>query len=174
MQSEIYKNVTESLIKGLVSGFSTSLVNYWYIWALLAVVGISRLTFGIYHLYKLNKAGLPQIDKMSGSEFEDFLGQLFRRLGYKVELVGRTADYGADLIIEGNGVKTVVQAKCWNGPVNVKAIQEINTAKAHYNASEAMAVTNSRFTSNARTLAQENNVQLVDREKLASLILQRQ
>jgi len=174
MQSEIYKQVTETLLKGLISGFSTSLINFWYIWALLAAVGISRLAFGIYHLYKLNKAGLPQIDKMSGSEFEEFLGQLFRRLGYKVELVGRTADYGADLIIERDGVKTAVQAKCWSSAVNVKAIQEINTAKAHYNASEAMTVTNSRFTSNARILAKENNVLLIDREKLASLILQKQ
>jgi restriction system protein len=174
MESEIYKQVGETMFKSLINGFATSLTNFWYIWTLLAVLGITRLALGFYHIYRLNKAGLPQIDKMSGPEFEDFLGQLFKRLGYKVELVGGMADYGADLIIEKNNTRTAVQAKCWNYPVNVKAIQEINTAKAHYNSTEALAVTNSRFTSNAITLANENHVQLVDRDKLAALILQKQ
>ena len=174
MQSEIYKQVSETMIKGLLNGFITSFKSMWYIWVLLALMGAVRLGFSFYHIWKLNKAGLPQIDKMSGTEFEDFLGQLFKKLGYKVEIVGGMADYGADLIIEKDNTRIAVQAKCWNYPVNVKAIQEINTAKAHYNATESMAVTNSRFTSNARTLANENHVQLVDREKLASLILQKQ
>lgn len=173
MQSEIYKNISDALFKGSISGLATSLTNFWYIWVMFAVVGIARLAFGFYHIYRLNKAGLPQIDKMSGPQFEDFLGQLFKRLGYKVEIVGGMADYGADLIIEKDNTRTAVQAKCWNYPVTVKAIQEINTAKAHYNATESMAVTNSRFTSNAITLANENHVELVDREKLASLILQK-
>lgn len=96
---------------------------------------------------------------------------LFNKLGYKVERVGKMADYGADLIIEKDGIRTAVQAKRWNGPVNVKAIQEINTAMAHYNATKALAVTNSRFTYNAARLARENHVELIDRQMLASLIL---
>lgn len=122
----------------------------------------------------MNKAGLPEVDKMSGEDFEIFLEQLFRNQGYKVERVGRRAEYGGDLLIELAGIRTAVQAKRCSNPVNVKAIQEIYTAKVHYAATEAMVVTNSRFTSNARTLEKENHVQLVDREKLASLILQKQ
>jgi len=78
------------------------------------------------------------------------------------------------LIIEKDSVKTVVQAKCWKNPVTVKAIQEINTSMAHYSATKAMVVTNSRFTSNAVTLAKENDVELIDRQRLASLILKKQ
>ncbi len=109
---------------------------------------------------------------MYGTDFEIFLKQLFIKLGYKVEVTGRMADYGADLTIEKDNIRTAVQAKCWRSPVTVKAIQEVTAAKAHYNATEAMVVTNSRFTSNARVLAEENHIRLVDREKLASLILQ--
>jgi HJR/Mrr/RecB family endonuclease len=111
---------------------------------------------------------------MSGEEFEMFLEQLFKRKGYKVERVGHVSDYGADLIIDKDGTKTAVQAKCWKNPVSVKAIQEINTSMAHYSATKAMVVTNSRFTSNAVTLAKENDVELIDRQKLASLILKKQ
>ncbi len=174
MQSEIYKQVSETMFRGLLNGFAISFKNFWYIWGLLAIIGTARLYVSFYHIYKLNKAGLPQIDKMSGTDFEDFLAQLFKKLGYKVELVGGMADYGADLIIEKDNTRIAVQAKCWNYPVNVKAIQEIYTAKAHYNATEAIAITNSHFTSNAITLANENHVKLIDREKLASLILQKQ
>jgi len=81
------------------------------------------------------------------------------------------ADYGGDLIIEKDNIKTAVQAKRCSNPVNVKAIQEIGTAKAHYGATKAMVVTNSRFTSNAIILAKENQIELVGRTKLASFIL---
>ena len=149
------------------------LIDLWPIWALIACTVIVIFSHSLYRLHKLNKAGLPEIDKMSGTEFELFLVQLFRRLGYKVEHVGGMADYGADLIIEKDNIRTAVQAKCWNYPVNVKAIQEIFTSKAHYNATEAMAVTNNRYTSTAIKLAAENHVELIDRYKLASLILKK-
>ncbi len=172
MQPDIYQQISETMLKGIINGLILSLRNLWYIWLLLAITAFTKLFLNLYRVHKLNKAGLPEIDKMSGTEFEEFLAQLFRRLGYKVELVGGMADYGADLIVEKDNVRTAVQAKCWKTPITVKAIQEINTAKAHYNATQAMVVTNSRFTSNARTLANENHVQLMDRAKLASLILQ--
>jgi restriction system protein len=53
-------------------------------------------------------------------------------------------------------------------------VQEITAAMAHYNATHAMIVTNSFFTSNAVNLARENYVELVDRQKLALLILKKQ
>lgn len=172
MQPEIYKQINGEMIYGISEGLVLSIKNLWYIWFLIFIVVLIRLSFNLYRIYKLNKAGLPEIDKMSGTEFEDFLAQLLKKSGYKVEQVGGIADYGADLIIEKENIRTAVQAKCWKTPITVKAIQEINTAKAHYNATEAMAITNSHFTSNAKTLANENHVQLVDRAKLASLILQ--
>lgn len=174
MHTDIYKQTSESIINGLFQGLKTSLFDFWYLWVFIGVVVILKISLSIYKIYKLNKAGVPQIDKMSGEEFEMFLEQLFKRKGYKVERVGHVSDYGADLIIDKDGTKTAVQAKCWKNPVSVKAIQEINTSMAHYSATKAMVVTNSRFTSNAVTLAKENDVELIDRQKLASLILKKQ
>ena len=173
MQEGFYKQISESINKSLLNGLLFALVNFWYIWLLLLIVVIVKITRRFNRIYKMNKAGLPEIDKMSGEDFEIFLEQLFKKHSYKVERVGRMADYGGDLIIEKNNIKTAVQAKRWNNPVNVKAIQEINTAKAHYDAIKAMVVTNSRFTSNAILLAKENQVELVDRKKLAALILKK-
>ncbi len=164
----------EIMVTGLVQGLKISLVNFWYLWILIVAIIIIKISFSLYKVHKLKKARLPQIDKMSGDEFESFLEQLFKRKGYRVEKVAHVADYGADLIIDKDNIKTAVQAKCWKNPVTVKAIQEIKTSLAHYNATKAMVVTNSCFTSNARTLAKENNVELIDRQKLASLILDKQ
>jgi restriction system protein len=162
------------MINGLLQGLKTTLANLWYLWVFIGAVVIIRISFSLYKIYRLNKAGLPQIDKMSGEEFEMFLEQLFKRLGYKVERVGHVADYGADLIIEKDGIRTAVQAKRWNNPIPIRAVQEVVTTMAHYNATHSMIVTNNFFTLNARNLAKENYVELVDRQKLASLILKKQ
>ena len=87
-------------------------------------------------------------------------------MGYKVKTTPRTNDYGADLILTKDGDKIVVQAKRWNDPVGNSAVQEVVAAKAYYKANRAMVVTNSYFTSNARSLAHVNNVELWDRSNL--------
>ena len=174
MQTDIYKQMSSVMVKGLLQGLKMTLISFWYLWIFIGAVAIIRISFSLYKIYKLSKAGLTQIDKMSGEEFEFFLEKLFKRLGYSVERVGHVADYGADLIIEKDGVKTAVQAKRWNNPIPIRAVQEVVATMAHYNATHAMIVTNSFFTSNARNLARENYVDLVDRHKLASFILKKE
>ncbi len=168
----MYINIVEVVLNALPESLFFIFKSLWYIWLLILIVLILKVTQLFINVYRIRRAGLTQIDKMSGSDFEVFLEHLFLDLGYKVQRVGHLGDYGADLIIEKDNIKTAVQAKRWNNPVNIKAIQEINTAKAHYNAIQAMVVTNNRFTFNATKLAKENNVKLVDRQGLASLILQ--
>lgn len=113
---------------------------------------------------------IDDIDKMTGLEFEHFLGELFGKKGYKSEVTKGTGDQGADLIIEKFGERTVVQAKRYSGVVSNTAIQEAVGAKAHYNCSKAMVITNSYFTRSAMELANSNNVELWDREKLEKQI----
>lgn len=115
---------------------------------------------------KYLKSPLSQIDVMYGEEFEEYLKYHFQKLGYKVKTTPRTNDYGADLILTKDGDKIVVQAKRWNDPVGNSAVQEVVAAKAYYKANRAMVVTNSYFTSNARSLAHVNNVELWDRSNL--------
>lgn len=109
---------------------------------------------------------IDEIDKMAGLEFEHFLCDLYSKNGYKAEVTKASGDQGADLIIEKFGERTVVQAKRYSGVVTNTAIQEVVGAKAHYNCSKAMVVTNSYFTKSAMELANSNDVELVDREKL--------
>lgn len=111
------------------------------------------------------------IDNLSGLEFEEYLFNLFKNLGYEVESTPASNDYGADLIISKNSERIVVQAKRYNSIVGVSAIQEIVGAKSYYKANKCMVVTNNYFTPNAIELAKANNVELWDRDELIKMAI---
>lgn len=112
------------------------------------------------------RSRISAIDHMSGEAFERLLKAHFEQLGYRAALTPKTNDYGADLVLQKGGVKTIVQAKRYQGKIGNKAVQEIVAAKGHYRATSCMVVTNSYFTANARQLAADNNVILWDRKTL--------
>ncbi len=114
---------------------------------------------------------IDRVDKMTGEEFENFLGSCFEKLGYRVEKTPTTNDFGADLILSKNSQKTVVQAKRYRGKVGNSAVQEVVAAMNYYGAQDAIAITNSQFTRSARKLAQPNGVELWERKQLIDLIM---
>ena len=119
----------------------------------------------------LLSSSITDIDLMEGYMFEDYLKLLFFYLGYKVEVTQKSRDYGADLVLINpqNNNKIIIQAKRYNKAVGSKAVQEIFTAKIHYNAQEAWVVTNNHFTPQAEQLAKENQIRLIDREELIEI-----
>lgn len=120
---------------------------------------------------RLSKAGIYDIDQMKGIEFEQYLAVLFKRLGYHVKNTPGSNDYGADLILDNGKERFVIQAKRYKSKVGIKAVQEINSAKAYYNAQEGWVITNNYFTTSAINLSKSTNIKLVDRNQLADLIL---
>lgn len=139
----------------------------------LVVIFLSLLSNSIWKLHKSHakkkaflNSKIHDIDNMSGVEFEGLLKAHFETQGYKVKLTPMSNDYGADLILFKDNIKTVVQAKRYREKVSNKAIQEIIGAKGYYKASVGMVVTNSYFTSNAEKVALANDIILWDRNIL--------
>jgi HJR/Mrr/RecB family endonuclease len=120
---------------------------------------------------RLLDSGILEVDEMTGKEFERFLDVHFRNFGYGVTLTQDSQDYGADLILYKDGLKTVVQAKRSKNPVGIKAVQEVAGAVRHYNGNKGRVITNNRFTENAYNLAESNDIELWDRKKLIEFIL---
>jgi len=147
------------------------LLQLWWLLALVAGIGAVRAADWLRRQRRLSRSGIAEIDAMTGAAFEQRLAILFRGLGYSVRHVGRRGDYGGDLVIEKDGVRTVVQAKRWTRNVNVKAVQEAHAAPAMYGCTRALVVTNRYFTTPARRLARANNVDLWDRDRLMSALL---
>jgi len=108
-----------------------------------------------------------RIDRMEGREFEEFLGEVFDRAGYKVEVTQASGDFGADLLIEDDaGYRIAVQAKRYNGKVGLEAVQQVAAAVPFYGVDEGWVVTNSVYTEAAYQLAEPNRVRLIAREEL--------
>lgn len=113
---------------------------------------------------------IHHIDAMGGFEFEDFLVELFRVIGYDVKETKRTGDQGADLFVEKFGQKTVIQVKNYINNVSNAAVQQVLSAKQFYGCDNAMVITNSYFTKSAIELAEATKVQLINRDRLKSYI----
>lgn len=121
---------------------------------------------------RLRKSGIREIDKMDGLQFEQYLGLLFKSQGFKAEVTRASGDFGADLILQKNGTKTVVQAKRYSKNVGIEAIQQAVGAMRHYDALGSWVVTNRDFTDAAYKLAASNGVELINREALIEMIIQ--
>lgn len=143
--------------------FNLRMVFEVYLFALFCLIGL-KVVLKSYKRFKYLNSTLTVIDKMEGHEFENYLEVQFQNLGYKVTNVGKNGkDFGVDLLLYRDGVKTAVQAKRYNGKVGVKAVQEVVSGREYYKADKALVVTNSYFTKPAADMARECDVILWDR-----------
>ncbi|MFH0906597.1 MAG: restriction endonuclease [archaeon] len=118
-----------------------------------------------------NYITISEVDKLTGYEFEDFLIKLYKKMNYKIiEHTKLSNDQGADLVVEKEDIKYVVQAKKYKGSVGNDAIQAVVASIKHYKANKGIVITNSNFTRQAKELAESNKVELIDREDLKKLI----
>jgi hypothetical protein len=113
----------------------------------------ARAKWRLYHESKT----MDEISRMSGTEFEEFLARLFSRMGYTDIGLTPANDQGGDLLcLSPTGIRLVIQAKRWSGPVGNSAVQELLGAMLHYDRNEGMVVTNSTFTVAACELAKKD------------------
>lgn len=106
----------------------------------------------------------------TGSQFELYLENLFKDLGYKVKHSGKAGDQGADLVLKYGEKIYVVQAKYYSSRLDNTPVQEVVGAIKYYNANQGVVITNSSFTKGAENLAKANNIILIDGSELKKII----
>jgi restriction system protein len=153
--------------------FFKGMAQFWYIWLFLALIALVMFAISLYQHHKLAQSGIFEIDRMNGDDFEKRLQILYENLGFKVTRTGGRpgGDYGVDLVIEKNGEKTAIQAKCYKNKVGEDAVREVHTGKRFYYCNKAQVITNSNFTPMAWNLARANYVWLTNRKGLIDLLL---
>ena len=106
------------------------------------------------------------------SEFEDFVAYLFSRNGYDQIQTSYSADFGADIIVKKDGVKTAVQVKRYFElhKVGVSDINQVIGAQQYYQCDQALMITTSSYTPAAKQLAATAGVILWDWERLEKAI----
>lgn len=120
------------------------------------------------HILKFMK--IAEIDKMSGKEFETFIGDFFSQNKIPIIRTRDSGDFGADLLAEFNDAKFAIQCKRYNKPIGVSAIQEICASLSIYGATVGVVITNNRFAQQAKWLAATNKVILIGRSKLQAML----
>lgn len=113
---------------------------------------------------------IEDIDLMTGEEFEKYLADLLKNLGFETKLTKGSGDQGVDIIASRNGNKYAIQAKRYTGTVGNDAVQQAISGKGYIKADEAWVITNSTFTRSAIDLATQTQTKLWDRSKLQNII----
>jgi HJR/Mrr/RecB family endonuclease len=103
------------------------------------------------------------IDVMEGREFENYVAERLRQVGWTVEATSATGDFGVDLIAEKDGRRVAVQCKRLSHAVGVGAVQQVVSGGSHHNCFRTAVVSNQEFTEPAKQLARTHNCQLVGR-----------
>lgn len=110
----------------------------------------------VYELYELF-----QTDPFG---FEEFVGDIYRTLGYKVEQTPRTNDGGHDLRLYSTRGLTTVECKCYEptSTIGRPVVQKLVGSSIAVGATGAIVVTTARFSQHALNYAAEMNVTLVN------------
>jgi len=112
------------------------------------------------------------LDQVTWQQFEQLVGEGFRRRGYTVrEIGGGGADGGVDLVFTKAGDKTFVQCKQWKAfKVGVTTVRELYGVMAAHGAAHGFVVTSGRFTQDASSFARGRNLTLIDGPALLQLL----
>lgn len=108
---------------------------------------------------------------MNGIEFEEYIKELYIKLGYNANTTSNSHDFGADIIATRDNEKICIQAKRYNKNRNVgiSAVQEVIGSLNYYKANKGIVITTSNFTKSA-VQSQKNNIILFDRNELQYMI----
>lgn len=122
----------------------------------------------------MDKVNLASIETMEGHQFEDLIGNLLIKIGFKIEENTKSADGGIDIIAYSSesitGGKYIIQCKRHNAPISEHTIRDLYGVVTDQKANKGVLVTNSSFTSAAIKFAAGKPLELIDGKKLIDLI----
>lgn len=164
-------------------------IDFWPIWVMLGLLLFLKIFFekllpGLIDRWKSErrfKAGqkwrtdrdlLYWLKGMKPKEFEEYIADLFSKLGYKTEVVGGGYDRGVDVIAEKDGLKHYIQCKKYiTSVVGVSGLRDFYGAIAdHLAQAKGYFITTNKFTLEAERFAEDKPVELIDGFKLIQYI----
>ena len=113
---------------------------------------------------------LSKFDNTSGREFEEFVIELFKKLGYSTTVTNRSKEYGCDMMLQQSDYRVAVQTTRSESELTFTSVQRVLDSSRKYDSQMSVVITNNKFLSSAKNLAKIKNVVLVDRKKLLELI----
>ena len=114
---------------------------------------------------------LSDLKRMHPFKFEDYVAKLYKNMGYSVKQTKRTGDGGKDIIATKNGQTYFVECKRYSDPVNVHKMRDfVGACVLGGKDIKGIYVTTSSFTNDAKSAANRIGIQMIDGNKLMSMI----
>jgi Restriction endonuclease/Topoisomerase DNA binding C4 zinc finger len=125
-------------------------------------------------LTKLRTHKIEFLLRLTPGEFEEIVGDMYRKFGYEVERTPMTNDFGRDLILKKDGKKTFVECKRYDrdSPIGRRPLQLFYGVMVNMKADAGIFVTTSSFAKTAVNFAGETGIKLIDGYELAALMTQ--
>jgi restriction system protein len=119
-----------------------------------------------------NQKGIDSIRALRWREFEELVGEAYRRQGYTVaENTTAGPDEGIDLVLKRDGSLVLVQCKQWKSTkVGVNIVRELLGVMTAKHAASGILITSGIFTQEAKNFAADKPIDLVDGPQLLELI----
>lgn len=150
------------VIYGIVFFFILFLIIYWR----------KRRRFKMGEQWLSNRELLQMLRGKTPTEFEDYIADLFRKLGFKAQAVGGSYDEGVDVVAEKDGIKHYIQCKKFiTSTVRVHDVRDFYGAIAdHLATGKGYFITTNKFTLEAEKFAEDKPIELIDGFRLIKYI----
>jgi restriction system protein len=139
---------------------------------LLVIAGISA--FNSWRKGELfeRQTGIETIRSISWQEFEELVGEAYRRKGYRVaESGGGGADGGVDLVLKKNGETLLVQCKHWRqDKIGVKVVRELYGVVTAENATGGIVISSGAFTQESTDFTRGKPLELIGGSELTKMV----
>lgn len=175
----------KSILDAMLSGLWTAFKMLWWVWVPALIIWLASEFFpvirdrilrnrkfaGIANLHS-DREMLYKLRHLNPTEFEDYIANLYSRLGYKTERVGQSHDGGIDVIAEKDGIKHYIQCKKFiTRKVAVGAVRDFYGATLSALANgNGIFITTNLFTTEAKKFAEDNMIEAIDGYKLVDLV----
>ena len=114
---------------------------------------------------------LSDLKRMHPFKFEDYVAKLYKNMGYSVKQTKRTGDGGKDIVATKNGQTYFVECKRYSDPINVHKMRDfVGACVLGGKDIKGIYVTPSSFTNDAKSAANRIGIQMIDGNKLMSMI----
>lgn len=141
----------------------------WIAGSLVILAALPALVGAIHGLIAIrSRHSLETLRALSPSEFEHAVARLYRRLGYRTEVVGGAGDGGIDVVATRHGGTTFIQCKR-TSKVDVGMVRDFYGSVVD-RVGTGTFVTTGRFTGPAAAFARDKGLELVDGKKLGAMV----
>ncbi|MDA3730543.1 restriction endonuclease [Niameybacter massiliensis] len=163
---------------------SALLLYFWFILrssniisALTKILIVALLLLGMESVRRdrektfLMCSDINQIKKMEQDEFVAYTANLYKRLGYFIDLLKSKDELGCDIIAREK--QDIICIKCVSGAeeIGILPLQQVYGSMNLYKANKCMLITTSTYSEKAKQFAKANHVNLIDQQELLKKIM---